>query len=264
MNNHKLHTFAIIAYKNSPYLQECIRSLIRQSFKSNIIITTSTPTTYINKIAKKYDLPLIVNRFRRDIATDWNFAFDICRSKYLTLAHQDDIYLPDYTERCVYYAEKYPDNVILFTDYEEISDSGVVENNFNVFLKRIILKSIYILKHELKSSLFKKILIAFGNPIPCPTVMYNKEKIGDFYFSHNFKINLDWEAWYRLSSIKGSFIFVNKPLLYHRIHEDSENIKGIKNNIRAVEDEIIFKTIWPSMIAKILLKLYRLSYKMRV
>ena len=37
------HTFAICAYKESPYLEECIKSLKNQTIKSNILIATSTP-----------------------------------------------------------------------------------------------------------------------------------------------------------------------------------------------------------------------------
>ena len=48
------HTFVICAYKESPYLEECVKSLIRQTIKSNIIIVTSTPNSYIEDIAGKY------------------------------------------------------------------------------------------------------------------------------------------------------------------------------------------------------------------
>ena len=41
------HTFAICAYKESPYLEECIKSLKNQTIKSNILIATSTPNDYI-------------------------------------------------------------------------------------------------------------------------------------------------------------------------------------------------------------------------
>ena len=44
------HTFAICAYKESPYLEECIESLMAQEMKSEIIICTSTPNDYIKNI----------------------------------------------------------------------------------------------------------------------------------------------------------------------------------------------------------------------
>ena len=37
------HVFAVCAYKDSPYLEQCIRSLKAQTVPSHIIICTSTP-----------------------------------------------------------------------------------------------------------------------------------------------------------------------------------------------------------------------------
>ena len=50
------HTFAICAYKESPYLEECIQSLMNQTVKSDILIATATPSKYIDDIAAKYNL----------------------------------------------------------------------------------------------------------------------------------------------------------------------------------------------------------------
>ena len=55
------HTFAICAYKESPYLEECITSLMEQTVKSEIFIATSTPNKYIDDIAAKYNLKVYVN-----------------------------------------------------------------------------------------------------------------------------------------------------------------------------------------------------------
>ena len=55
-----LHTFAVCAYKDSPYLEACIRSLTEQQVKTDVICCTSTPSPYIEKITKKYAVPLYV------------------------------------------------------------------------------------------------------------------------------------------------------------------------------------------------------------
>ena len=56
MREFKNHTFVICAYKESQYLEECIKSVLNQNVKSNVIISTSTPNEYINNLAKKYDI----------------------------------------------------------------------------------------------------------------------------------------------------------------------------------------------------------------
>ena len=49
-NKHfKNHTFVICAYKESSFLEECIKSLKNQSIESEIFIITSTPNSYIDR-----------------------------------------------------------------------------------------------------------------------------------------------------------------------------------------------------------------------
>ena len=94
----KDHTFAVCAYQESPYLEECIKSLKKQTIKSNILIATSTPNDYIKGIADKYTIPYYINKGEGGITQDWNFAYSCAKTKYITIAHQDDIYEKDYLE----------------------------------------------------------------------------------------------------------------------------------------------------------------------
>ena len=52
------HTFVICAYKESPYIEECIESLMTQTLKSNIIMVTSTPSQFLTELSEKYDKDL--------------------------------------------------------------------------------------------------------------------------------------------------------------------------------------------------------------
>ncbi len=69
------HTFAICAYKASPYLEACIRSLLAQTVPSDIILCTSTPNDYIYQVADKYQIDVYVNEAGGNISADWNFAY---------------------------------------------------------------------------------------------------------------------------------------------------------------------------------------------
>ena len=46
------HSFVICAYTESPFLEECIQSLEKQTVKSTIKMVTSTPNEYIADMAK--------------------------------------------------------------------------------------------------------------------------------------------------------------------------------------------------------------------
>ena len=84
------HTFAICAYGDSPYLENCIRSLVRQPGEPEIILCTSTPSAFIEELAWRYGIPVHVRIGESNIQDDWNFAYDTARGDLVTLAHQDE------------------------------------------------------------------------------------------------------------------------------------------------------------------------------
>ena len=258
----KLHSFIIPAYKDCPFIEECIQSLKKQTIKSQIIITTSTPSDFLNKVSKKYQIPLIVNYNSSGIGSDWSFAYRAAKTKYVTLAHQDDIYLPKFLETCLSVAEqkKNSNSLIISSDYTEMSNDKIKKRDLSRIVKYLLLSAFYF-KQDIHSKIIKRMIIAFGMPIPCATVMYNKESLGEFKFSNNYQCNLDWEAWLRLSKEKGSFIYINKKLSIQRTHKDSQTWRQIKNKVRQKEDKEMFKQLWPKPIANFLSTAYSLSSK---
>ena len=46
------HTFVVLAYKESRYLETCIQSVLNQEFKSNVVIATSTRNAFIEQLEK--------------------------------------------------------------------------------------------------------------------------------------------------------------------------------------------------------------------
>ena len=48
-------------------------------------------------------------------------------------------------------------------------------------------------------------------------------------FDEKFWINIDWDLWIKLSENKGSFLYVKKKLVGHRIHNKSETTRAIKD-----------------------------------
>jgi len=256
MNKKYEHTAAIMAYGESPYLEECICSLKQQSVKSRIYISTSTPSLFLSRISEKHNIPLFINTHAEGIAEDWSFAYNNCETRYLTLVHQDDVYLPKYTESCLATAEKQKnDPLIVFTNYSELFGDKVISLNLNLFIKKVLL-SAFLFKESINSYSAKKSILCFGNPIPCPSVMYNRGRIGHFEFSKEFCCNMDWDAWLRLSDRKGSFCYVKKIRMIHRIHGEAQTCRQIRTSARKEEDEKIFKKLWSKPVAEILSKLY--------
>lgn len=253
MKEYKNHTFIICAYKESKYLEECVKSIINQNVKSNIIMTTSTPNTYIDNISKKYGIELFVNNGEKGIGQDWNFGVNKAKTDYITIIHQDDIYKENYLEEIVKYLEKEKDFVIAFSDYREIKNGKEIKLTNNLKIKKFLL---FPLKFFRKSKFIKRRSLSLGCSICCPSVTINKRITGENPYKTKLKCDLDWDTWYEMTKYKGNFLYINKELMYHRIHEESETSNLIENNIRLEEDLEMLKKFWPNSIAKLLMKFY--------
>ena len=255
------HTFAICAYKESPFLEDCIKSILNQSVKSNCIICTSTPNNYIISLAKKYSLPLYTRHREENensIAEDWNFAISKANTEYCTLAHQDDIYLDNYSQNISRAIKTSSSPLIVFTDYAELRENKRVYKALNLKIKRLML--IPFKSNVLRNSKFiRKLILSFGTPICCPSVCLSKIKLEKPIFSNKLKCSLDWLAWSDISNYNGDFIYINKVSMLHRIHKDSETSKLVNNNIRQAEDYYMFCRFWPKIIAQTIFQLYSLA-----
>lgn len=258
------HSFAVMAYNDSPYLSACLDSIKAQTLDSTIYITTSTPSEYIENISKKYGVELFITEKGLGIAHDWNFSLQQAKTKYVTLAHQDDLYMKAYTESCIRASEKHKDTLICFTGYNEVINDTKRSRTLLLDVKRLMLKTSMPFKNNIHGKIRKNLLLMVGCPIAAPSVMYNLEHLKDFEFSPEFSINMDWDAWCRLAGMEGRFVYVKKELLSHRIHPDSATTEGLKNNIRQHEDLKIFKRFWPDFLANQLAKVYARSYKSNI
>lgn len=254
------HTFVICAYKESPYLEKCVQSVINQTVKSKVLISTSTPNDYINNIAQKYNLYVAVNKGKGDMADNFNFAYAQANSKYVTICHQDDYYANRYLE-CIQNVEKKTTNaIIFFTDYYEDRLTHIEKQNSNLMIKRMAL---YPLKFKIfrKSYSVRKFILKFGNPICCPTVLFNKQIVQTPNFDSEWLSVLDWRVWVALSKYEGEFCYVSQPLVYHRIHSESETTRTIKNNRRTNEEMAMYQEMWPKWFAKIISRIYEKGQK---
>lgn len=254
------HTFVICAYKESQYLEECVQSLLAQTVQSKIILITSTPNKWIEQIVEKYQLVYYVNRGESGIVQDWNFGYSKAETDFITLAHQDDVYESEYTEKMLEAMNGKKRPLIAFCDYGEIRDGKKTLDVKMLKIKRLMLLPLRFAPFQ-NSKWVRRRILSFGDPICCPSVTFAKDNLPEPIFSVKFRSDEDWQAWERLSRMKGSFIYVYQPLMYHRIHEESETSIIIGDNVRTKEDYEMFCMFWPKPIAKVLTRFYASSQK---
>ncbi len=270
------HVFVICAYKNSPYLEQCIRSLKRQTVPSEIYITTSTPSFFIDSIAAKYGIPVYVRHGESSLKDDWRFAVEIGSKEHdlVTIAHQDDVYRRDYTEELEKACRKYPDMSVFASDYvvlktrEDESPDGEI---YPADTKLVTGDPVRLVKKVLRLPLrikslsgltgIKRSSLMFGNSICCPSCTYNVDMTSRFMFGSDYEFALDWDNLLWLCARTGKFVVFEKPLLAYRIHDAASTKRSIDNDRRREEELEVYKKLWPAPVASLLMRLYKLAWK---
>lgn len=256
MSKSMKHTFVICAYKESPYLEECVKSLFLQTSvkekKSKVILYTSTPNNYIEKICKKHDIQLFSGK-GGSIGTDWNEALATVRTKYATIAHQDDLYDPEYGKKIVDSFEAQDDFNLVFSDYYEIDEnSNIRKRNINLKIKTLGLK----MMSAFNNKKYQRRIYALGNFICCPAVSYNMDRLNGFKFDENMRMAVDWDAWERIMKISGRVKYISSKMMAHRIHSKSETTNNTLDKNREKEEYAMFRRYWGERITKLLMKVY--------
>lgn len=249
------HTFAICAYKESKYLEECIRSVMNQRVKSNVLLATSTPNDYIQNMADKYNIPIYIRKGQSEIAADWNFAYKCAKTGLVTITHQDDVYCENYLQDVLTHVNKSKNPLIIFGNYGEIRGNEIITNNRLLKVKKFML---FPLRAELlwKSRLVRRRILSFGSAICCPSVTFVKDNLPETLFRSGYQSDLDWQAWEMISRLKGSFVYCNSVIMLHRIHEESATTKIIADSNRTKEDFDMYCKFWPRWIARTLVRFY--------
>lgn len=255
------HSFLVPAFGHSPFLKECLESLRLQTQPSPILIATSTPFDGIAEVSRSFGAELYIHGPNKGIAHDWNTGIRRASTDWVTIAHQDDIYLPTYKEAVIHALQSVPDATLAFTDYAEITDDGMVRRETKLLkIKKALLQLGFLGRSSISQQFSKLNTLRFGSPIPCPSVTLRNDKTTP-HFEEIFRLNMDWAAWLHLAKEPGSFVWVKEDLMLHRIHPGSETTSGIRDGHRTSEDIEILSRIWPKLIAKIISKSYGLAYR---
>lgn len=255
MYSYSDHTFVVCAYKESPYLEQCLDSLSNQIAKTGILVATATPNEHIEGLCRKYGAPLHVHAAKPGIASDWNYAMSCAMTPLVTIAHQDDTYEPMYAARMLSAVNSVDRPLLYFTNYGELRENERVDDNSLLRIKRAMLAPMKL--SLMKNSRFmRRRVLSFGTPICCPSVTFVTPHIPMPLFSEELRCSLDWDAWERVSRLEGGYLYDSEILMYHRIHEDSETTAMIKDNTRTREDMMMFERFWPRPVARFLGKSY--------
>lgn len=236
-------------------------SVLNQQYKSDVIIATSTPNDYIDAFAKKYKLVVVARPEAargQGAASDFDFALGAADTELITVVNHDEVYGYTYSSEIVEYYKQHKDCSIIFSRYYDIKGDLAIFKSLNLVIKNFLCWPLAISNRAVFT---KRLLLAFGDPICCPATTFVKGHFSFPVFGLDMKAAFDYWAWEKLSKEKYAFGYIKKPLMGHRIHEESITSKTINDNVRAREEFIILSKFWPRPIAKLISVFYKLSEK---
>lgn len=254
------HAYVVPAFGDSPHLEACLASLAAQTRPSAIVVSTSTPGAHGRRLAQRYGARYCEHGPNRGIGHDWNAALDRVDADWVTLAHQDDIYLPGYGQAVEDAIRASGRALLVSTDYAELSGDTLRPRSRLLAIKRMLIETGYLGRTQIASRRARRRMLRLGCPIACPSVTFSTRRTG-LRFDEHMRTNLDWDAWTRLADLEGTFVHVRKILMHHRVHEASETSAGIRSGIRAREDLDMFRRFWPAPVAQLVARAYALSYQ---
>lgn len=248
-----------MAHGDSPFLDGCLRSLRTQTLAPTIVVTTSNPSAFIDRAAAAHDAPVLVNPRSEGIAADWNFALSAIEARRVTLAHQDDIYFPTFAIRSLALLDDHHQAVACFTGYEEVDDGGRVTSSKLSFVKHL-LERVTLGGHTVARGARLRAYLSLGNPLPCSSVTFDRDRLGDFRFADNLSSNLDWDAWLRIAERGQALARAPERLVGRRHNALTATSRLIRDGVRQREDLMMFRRLWPSPLAEAIAYAYRASY----
>ena len=210
MSKQPLVSVVIPCYNHEVFIQDCIQSVIDQTYKNIelIIIDDGSIDNSVNQI--KEMVPACKNRFIRfefrsrpnkGLSSTLNEALEWCQGEYYSAIASDDIMLKDKTDIQVKFLNDNKKIVAVFGGVKLID-----ENNREI--DEII--------HSSKYYTFKEIIM-HEHDLPAPTQMIRLASIKNVGGYDSDILIEDWYMWIKLSK-EGSLYYMSNLLSFYRQH----------------------------------------------
>jgi glycosyltransferase involved in cell wall biosynthesis len=229
-SNRGLISIVTPVYNGRPYIQECIQSVLNQTYTNWELIIVDDGSTdgtcefivpFLKNIKIRY---YIINN--SGPAKARNYALNKANGEYVAFLDADDLWNKDKLLLYIDYFYQNSNCDLLFSNFE------IIDENSNIIEPNNIGINYFNQDHDHSYNLFKY------DYIGTLTVMLKKEIISSKYlFNTKFKTAEDWDLWIRLSQ-HYNFCFLNKTLSQYRIC--ASNISRNKFQMLKNETMVLF------------------------
>ena len=130
MNNPELISIVLPVYNGEAYLEESIKSILRQTYSCfELIIVNDCSTDMTETIIRRYmeeddRIILISNCENQRLPKSLNIGFAVSKGQYLTWTSDDNLYYPEALEKMVNYLKGHKEDGLVYADMNLIDETG--------------------------------------------------------------------------------------------------------------------------------------------
>jgi len=229
-----LVSVVIPIYNSEKYLEECLNSIISQTFQNIEIIAVDDGSTDLSlEILKKFsDRVNVISQKNNGLASALNLGMSKMKGRWFKWFSPDDVMYPYTIETLVDEAKKYSDDTIIYSNWNVIDDVGNTLREFH--------ESDY---NEL-SEFDYNIRLLDGQQINVnstliPSSLFDKCSIREL----DDPVSIDYDFFLCSALLHDTkFHLISKPLIKYRIHSDQlshKNISKTLDYISEIKNEIL-------------------------
>ncbi len=211
----------IPCYNHENYIQECIQSILNQTYKNIelIVIDDGSKDRSVTKIEEileqckiRFKNVYFNTRSNKGLCKTLNEALLLCKGKYVSLIASDDRMLPQKTQIQVDYLEDNPSVAGVFGGIE------LIDKNNQITEQRISERTTYS---------FNDIILNLHD-LPTLTQMFHLEVLREAGgYDESIKVE-DWYMLLKLSKNQKKLIYIPMVLCQYRVHDESFSQDGLK------------------------------------
>ena len=222
INQNPLVSVIINCHNGEKYLDNCIKSVLNQTYKNwEIIFFDNNSSDKSRELIKSYSDQRI--KYFRSIKTHTlykarNLAVNKSNAEFITFLDVDDWWVKT----------KLEEQIIFFLSNPSLD---IIYSNLYLFFQKNLSKKIFIKKIKNKN-ITQNLVNKFEMPIL--TSMIKREFFKKVKFNNNFTIIGDLDFFIRASTI-GKIKGIKKPLAYYRYHENNLSKKKINLQIKELK-----------------------------
>lgn len=215
-------------YNHARFLEKRLDSVfLQRKFIDKIIIlddASSDESLGIIERYKAFDVDVVVNEVNSgSVFKQWEKGLSLIgKGSLVWIAESDDIAHADFLKE-ILNAFNDPEVVISYSRSTDINETG---ETIGLSYKNLKWANDSFVKKgskEVKDHLYKQCTIP-----NISAVVFRRDFINSSFFSHNFKLCGDWYFYIRLLE-SGKIAYIDKPLNFHRFHQETVRNKSVRS-----------------------------------